>query len=466
MSNIYIQEPPTNGKILLKTTVGEIEIELWSKEAPKTCRNFVQLCLDGFYNGTIFHRLVKNFIVQGGENSELADLIEPIKNEFHSRLRFCRRGLVAMATNEGSDNNMQFFFTLDQTPELQNTHTIFGKVTGDTVYNMIKLNESQTDANERVLYPHKINKVKILNNPFSDIKQRYDRQKSSKEQEVNESKKKKKEGVKNFKLISFGDEAEQDEMEVESEKFPKKLDQPITSSSSSKKDKKKDKGSKRSRSRSRDRRDFTPPLSTASKSSKDDKDKNESKEDKHKDKKMHVVDEDSDSDIDLEESMRKEKMAELEKRRKEIQEQIKDVKRQYQKDKKDKAKEAKEDSSSKIDNEVLKDYLDEKEKYKKSKVSNIKGASRENFTLSLLAKFKNKLQSASTSERKSEDVDKSDDDEDDGWLAHKLDFSESQEAVLAKDASKKSDDWYSIYDPRNPLNKRKRDTKKTPATQK
>lgn len=41
MSNIYIQEPPTNGKVLLKTTVGEIEIELWSKEAPKTCRNFV-----------------------------------------------------------------------------------------------------------------------------------------------------------------------------------------------------------------------------------------------------------------------------------------------------------------------------------------------------------------------------------------------------------------------------------------
>jgi peptidyl-prolyl cis-trans isomerase SDCCAG10 len=41
MSSIYIQEPPTNGKVLLKTTVGEIEIELWSKEAPKTCRNFV-----------------------------------------------------------------------------------------------------------------------------------------------------------------------------------------------------------------------------------------------------------------------------------------------------------------------------------------------------------------------------------------------------------------------------------------
>ena len=65
-----------------------------------------------------------------------------------------------MANNDGSDNNMEFFFTLDATPELQNTHTIFGKVGGETIYNMIKLSESQIDANERPLYPHKINKVR------------------------------------------------------------------------------------------------------------------------------------------------------------------------------------------------------------------------------------------------------------------------------------------------------------------
>ncbi|XP_015779227.1 PREDICTED: peptidyl-prolyl cis-trans isomerase CWC27 homolog [Acropora digitifera] len=67
MSNIYIQEPPTNGKVLLTTTSGEIDIELWSKEAPKACRNFVQLCLEGYYDGTIFHRIVKGFCVQGGD---------------------------------------------------------------------------------------------------------------------------------------------------------------------------------------------------------------------------------------------------------------------------------------------------------------------------------------------------------------------------------------------------------------
>ncbi|CAF1518228.1 unnamed protein product, partial [Rotaria sp. Silwood1] len=61
MSNIYIQEPATRGKVVLDTTVGDIEIELFSKECPLACRNFVQLCMDGYYDGTVFHRVVPNF---------------------------------------------------------------------------------------------------------------------------------------------------------------------------------------------------------------------------------------------------------------------------------------------------------------------------------------------------------------------------------------------------------------------
>ncbi|CAG9798167.1 unnamed protein product [Chironomus riparius] len=427
MSNIYIQEPPSNGKVLLKTTVGEIEIELWSKEAPKTCRNFVQLCLDGFYNGTIFHRLVKSFIVQGGENSENADLIEPIRNEFHSRLRFSRRGLCGMATNEGSDNNMQFFFTLDQTPELQNTHTIFGKVTGDTIYNMIKLNDSQTDPNDRVIYPHKINKVKILNNPFPDIKPRHDKTSSAKDEESSK-KKSKKEGVKNFKLISFGEEAEQDEMEVVTTKS-KKIEQ--SSSSSWKKDKSKDKQEKDLK------RSRTPPLPKRNTPPKEPE---------------KVVTYDEDSDSDFEESMKKQKMSELEKKRKEIQDQIKDLKKQYHSDRKDKTieKQVEEPKPENPENNAIKSYLEEKEKYKSCKVKS-KGSSREAQTMALLEKFKQKLHSAEPTKK----IDNENSD-DENWLGHKLDFSESQDAVLARDASKKADDWYDIYDPRNPINKRKR----------
>jgi peptidyl-prolyl cis-trans isomerase SDCCAG10 len=64
MSSVYVTEPPTLGKCIIYTTRGEIEVELFSKETPKTCRNFIQLSLEGYYNNTIFHRLVKGFILQ------------------------------------------------------------------------------------------------------------------------------------------------------------------------------------------------------------------------------------------------------------------------------------------------------------------------------------------------------------------------------------------------------------------
>lgn len=51
----------------MKTTVGDIDIELWSKECPLACRNFIQLCMEGYYNSTIFHRVIRDFIVQGGD---------------------------------------------------------------------------------------------------------------------------------------------------------------------------------------------------------------------------------------------------------------------------------------------------------------------------------------------------------------------------------------------------------------
>lgn len=54
-------------QVVITTSLGEIEIELWSKECPKACRNFVQLCLENFFDGTIFHRVVPNFIAQGGD---------------------------------------------------------------------------------------------------------------------------------------------------------------------------------------------------------------------------------------------------------------------------------------------------------------------------------------------------------------------------------------------------------------
>uniref|UniRef100_A0A8D9BC05 Peptidyl-prolyl cis-trans isomerase n=1 Tax=Cacopsylla melanoneura TaxID=428564 RepID=A0A8D9BC05_9HEMI len=220
MSNIYIQEPPTEGKVLLKTSVGDIDIELWSRETPKACRNFVQLCMEGYYNNTIIHRIVKGFIAQGGDPTGTGtggDSIygKPFKDEIHSRLRFVRRGLVAMANAGKDDNGSQFFFTLASTPELNAKHTIFGKVAGDTIYNMIKLDEVMVDHDDRPLYDQKIIKAVVLSNPFPDIIPRVSIDSQSESGGQEKRPKSKSKAVKNFKLLSFGEEAEEDEEEVE-----------------------------------------------------------------------------------------------------------------------------------------------------------------------------------------------------------------------------------------------------------
>ncbi|KAB0369509.1 hypothetical protein FD755_018502, partial [Muntiacus reevesi] len=204
--------------VLLKTTAGDIDIELWSKEAPKACRNFIQLCLEAYYDNTIFHRVVPGFIVQGGDPTGTGTGGEsvygaPFKDEFHSRLRFNRRGLVAMANAGPHDNGSQFFFTLGRADELNNKHTIFGKVTGDTVYNMLRLTEVDIDDEERPRNPHKIRSCEVLFNPFDDIIPR-EIKKPKKEKPEEEVKKLKPKGTKNFSLLSFGEEAEEEEEEV------------------------------------------------------------------------------------------------------------------------------------------------------------------------------------------------------------------------------------------------------------
>ncbi|KAM7356547.1 spliceosome-associated protein CWC27 homolog [Cochliomyia hominivorax] len=479
MSSIYIQEPPTSGKVLLQTTVGDIDIELWSRECPKTCRNFIQLCMEGYYNNTIFHRVVKGFIVQGGDPNNDGTGGEsiygqPFKDEFHSRLRYTRRGLVGMANSDKDDNGSQFFFTMAPTPELQSKNTLFAKVTGDTIFNMLKLEEGLVDHNERPMYPHKIIKAEILNNPFEDIVPR------QLNKEVKKEKKKKKEkGVKNFGLLSFGEEAEEDE--VETNEFvqknagkakslhdvvddPKLSKEPIIVMEEVESD--------------------TEDFQVAIKEEKFDddeaderreriKEKLKSKSSKSHRKPVEIKVENSDTEEDLLLTHEEEKKQQSEKKREEIRQEIQSLKKQYQTEKKIKdellEKKLKKDSKDKHlkadvdDNELIKNFIEEKEKYEKLKTKiPKKGPSREDFTLSLLSKFRSKLDAI---KQKKEDDEQNEDKIDDTivekeiqgdeWLCHTLRF-QDETPILAKDASTKGDDWYDVYDPRNPLNKRKR----------
>ena len=202
---------------MLETTYGPIDIELWGNEAPKATRNFIQLCMEGYYDDTIFHRIVKDFILQGGDptgSGSGGDSIweEPFVDEFHSRLRFNRRGLLGMA-NSGSadDNGSQFFFTLAATPELTRKNTLFGRIVGDTLYNMVRISELELDDNARPLYPAKITATKILENPFDDISPRTTKKERIRRLEQQREAEASKELVQKAKkrkaqLLSFNDE--------------------------------------------------------------------------------------------------------------------------------------------------------------------------------------------------------------------------------------------------------------------
>lgn len=249
MSSIYNTEPQPTGSVIIHTNHGDISVELFAKQTPLTCRNFLQHCLDGYYDNTIFHRLVPGFILQGGDPTGTGNGGESIydraafsgdldpwplderrgknagptgvnfKDEFHSRLKFNRRGLVGMA-NEGTrdSNGSQFFFTLDKTQELDGKNTMFGRVAGDTIYNLAKMGEAEVHENsERPLYPTKITGVEILVNPFDDMKKRERIAQRTAQPAVPEKKKdKKRKGGK--QLLSFGD----DEAEADVEPLPKK----------------------------------------------------------------------------------------------------------------------------------------------------------------------------------------------------------------------------------------------------
>ncbi|XP_037936037.1 spliceosome-associated protein CWC27 homolog [Teleopsis dalmanni] len=480
MSNIYIQEPPTSGKVLLKTTVGDIDIELWSKECPKACRNFIQLCMEGYYNGTIFHRVVKDFIVQGGDpngDGTGGESIygEPFKDEFHTRLRYARRGLVGMANSDKDDNGSQFFFTMAPTPELQNKNTLFGKVTGDTVFNMLKLEDGLIDHNERPMYPQKIIRTEILSNPFDDIVARIV------QKDVKKDKTKKREkGVKNFGLLSFGEEAEEDEEETnvfvqknagKAKSMHDIVDDPKLSKQVIKIEHLSDVELDGDNAVViKEEKELQEEYMQRIKNKLSSKSTRTIKREDHP--KIKIEDTDSEDDVLL--THEEEKRREANSRKAEIRQKIQDLKKEYQTEKKQKdeiltAKIEKQKTEKPVklpqDNQYIKNFIDTKQKYKVMK-SNVpkKGTSREDFTLSLFKQFQNKLVNKRHNQQEEEeqapdvkdDVPVATEIEGNDWLGHKLTSEEAAIPVLAKDASTKNDDWYDAYDPRNPLNKRKR----------
>jgi cyclophilin family peptidyl-prolyl cis-trans isomerase len=114
----------------ISTNIGDIVIDLYADKAPKTVNNFVFLAKDGFYDGVIFHRVIHNFMAQGGDptGTGMGGPGYRFEDEFHPSLRHDGPGVLSMANAGPGTNGSQFFITHVATPHLDDRHSVFGRV--------------------------------------------------------------------------------------------------------------------------------------------------------------------------------------------------------------------------------------------------------------------------------------------------------------------------------------------------
>lgn len=148
---------------VLETNQGVIEVRLMPDVAPKACENFSKLVEKGYYNGLIFHRVIKNFMIQGGDPTGTGSGGEsvwgnPFEDEVSAEVKFDKVGLLAMANAGPNTNGSQFFITTAKTPWLNMRHTIFGEVVSG--YDVVqKIENAQTGPDDKPITAQKIIKA-------------------------------------------------------------------------------------------------------------------------------------------------------------------------------------------------------------------------------------------------------------------------------------------------------------------
>jgi len=145
----------------LETNHGPIGIELFDQDAPKTVENFLKLAREGFYNGVVFHRVIENFMIQGGDPTGTCMGGPGYQFEDEINKHPVERGALAMANSGPNTNGSQFFIvTADACPWLDGKHTVFGRVTsGMDVVD--EINSTDTDRQDRPVDEVRIESIEI-----------------------------------------------------------------------------------------------------------------------------------------------------------------------------------------------------------------------------------------------------------------------------------------------------------------
>ncbi|KAJ2068566.1 Peptidyl-prolyl cis-trans isomerase-like 1 [Coemansia sp. S155-1] len=140
--------------------MGDITVELYWKETPKTSQNFYSLATQGYYNNVIFHRIIPGFMIQGGDPTGTGRGGQSIyghkfQDETTKLLKHTGAGILSMANSGPNTNGSQFFITLAPTPHLDGKHTVFGRVCSGM--NVVKrMGEVRTANGDRPVEPVKI----------------------------------------------------------------------------------------------------------------------------------------------------------------------------------------------------------------------------------------------------------------------------------------------------------------------
>src|SRR5436190_14560111 len=147
--------------VTIHTSMGAIELELFAEDAPKTVENFSKLAGDGFYDGLVFHRVIPDFMIQGGcpRGDGTGDAGYKFEDEFNDHPLV--RGTLAMANAGPNTNGSQFFIvTAQATPWLDGKHTVFGEVTGGEDV-LERLNDVPTSGADKPVNPVYISAVEL-----------------------------------------------------------------------------------------------------------------------------------------------------------------------------------------------------------------------------------------------------------------------------------------------------------------